>query len=574
MSDQIYVIGYARVSSPKQAQQGEGLDDQERIIKRYCDKMGWTLFPKDTVFQENYTGTKKDRPIYNQILAMLKENKKAINIKYLVFWDFDRLTRAGSVDYDQIWKDVESFDVELRDTTGIIQDKKDAFEEFGLRKVYDFAVGRPSKDAEQEKVETAKKERIKILQRLIKPQIRLTQEGYHIGRPDYGFQNEKIFVENKKKCIQVRYEPEARFVEAIYKMRIENTLSDTEICNAVNSMGYKSRVMNKWSKDRKTVISKIGGNPLTEKQLQVIIKRSTYCGVICEEWTNHLPIKAKYKGLISVDDWNKANRGKLYLDLLPDGSVELLKNIGVHGKKRHKYNPKFPFKGVLMCDVCKSMGKSKPLKASASKGKSGKYFPAYHCERGHKRSSFTQKEVESKVNTFFENIKFTDNFLEIFGKTIHLQFRKREGELAEYTAKANTNVADLEIQKSILIKSFPTATLPEVRTSIEEEIVKLQKQIDTAKNNRDAMEIDEADVTNFIQWCKEIMEHPAKLLADISSEQELIHISSLFFEELPTYGEIVSGTPKLALVFKLSEQYKVDKSALVTLPGIEPGFQA
>lgn len=94
MNDKIYVIGYARVSTPKQAQTGESLEAQEDAIKRYCKAQDWELFPKDTVFKEPYTGTKTDRPIYNSILAMLKENKKAINIQYFVFWDFDRLTRA------------------------------------------------------------------------------------------------------------------------------------------------------------------------------------------------------------------------------------------------------------------------------------------------------------------------------------------------------------------------------------------------------------------------------------------------------------------------------------------------
>ena len=53
---------------------------------------------------------------------------------------------------------------------------------------------------------------------------------------------------------------------------------------------------------------------------------------------------------------------------------------------------------------------------------------------------------------------------------------------------------------------------------------------------------------------------------------ELINVFSLFFDELPTYSEIISGTPKLAFVFKLSDDFKKDKSSIVTPPGIEPGF--
>ena len=46
----------------------------------------------------------------------------------------------------------------------------------------------------------------------------------------------------------------------------------------------------------------------------------------------------------------------------------------------------------------------------------------------------------------------------------------------------------------------------------------------------------------------------------------------MFFEEMPTYFEILNGTPKLRPIFRLSETFKVDKTQFVTLTGIEPVF--
>ncbi|MEN9582089.1 MAG: hypothetical protein RL641_43 [Candidatus Parcubacteria bacterium] len=564
MSEAVYVIGYARVSTPRQAQTGESLEVQETAIKRYCDKQGWILFPNNKVFKEPFTGTNTNRPAYNEILEMLKANRKAINIKHFLFWDFGRLTRAGTLDYDKIWEDVKNYNVTLRDTTGVIQDERDAFEEFGFNFSYKWATARPSEDTEREKIEDARKERITILQRLIAPEIRLTQAGYHIGRPDYGFCNKKIFVDGKKKCIQTRLDPEATYIERIYKLRSEGLLSDQQICDDVNAMGYKSQIMIKWNKDKTKQIGTLGGNKLDVKQLQKIIKRFSYCGVICEKWTKYQPIKAKYDGLVSIDEWNKANRGKVQLDVNSDNTITLLKDVNIHSKKRKKYNSDFPFKGILMCETC-----GKIMKASASTGKSGGKFGAYHCERGHARNAFSQKDVEEKYTKFLNSINFTEKFMAIFEKTVYTQFRNREGELAEYTIKANINVADLESEKLALIKSFPSATLDVVKKSIEEQISTLQRQIDQAKVHRSEMEVNEMDVVGFIGWCKGIMEHPAKILTDIRSEQELVQTASLFFEEFPTYTQIVSGTPKLTRVFKVSEEYKVNKDLLVTPRRIE-----
>lgn len=565
MQPPIYVIGYARVSTPKQAQTGESLDVQEAKIRAYCEKKGYTLFPDNKVFKEPYSGSSLFRPAYKEILDLLKKQIKSDKkIKYLIFWDFDRLTRGGSGDYDQIWKDVSEYGVELRDTTEIIQEEVDMMDEFDFPFSYSWAKGRSSEDAERVKAEDARKQKKKIIQTLILPEIRLTIDGYQIGKPDYGFRNKKIFVENKKKCIQERYEPEAIFIERLYKLREENVLTDQEICDDINSMGYRSQTQNVWSKDKTQILNTKGGKILTPKHLQTIIKRFTYCGVICEKWTKHTPIKAKYDGLVSVDTWNKANRGKVFLEEISNNIFELSKNVSVHSKKRYKFNPKYPFRGVLMCEIC-----GKTMKASSSTGKSGDKFGAYHCERNHRRNAIPQKDVELAYNNYIENIKFTTKFLNIFEKTILFQFREKEGELSEYTAKANINVADLENQKTSLIKSFPNATLDEVRRGIEEEITKIQKQIDQAKSQRDIVEIGELDVVNFIKWCKNIMEHPKEILTDIRSEQELVHMFSLFFTSFPTYTEIVNGTPKLSLVFKLSEEFEVNKSPLVTLQRIE-----
>jgi Resolvase, N terminal domain/Recombinase len=568
MEKPIYVIGYARVSTPKQAQTGESLDDQEDKIKKYCLKKGYTLFPNNTVFKEPYSGSSLARPVYKEVLNLIKNGVKSdTKIKYFIFGEFDRLTRGGSGDYDKIWKDMTPFGIDLRDIGETIQEEVNMVkDEFGYDYDYEWAKGRPSEEAERAKAEDARKQKRKILQTLLLPEMRLTAQGFQIGRPDYGFENRHVIVNNKKKCIQSRCEPEAGFVQRIFKLRAEGILSDKEICSDLNVLGYKSRVQNLWSKDRSRIIGTKGGKQLDVKQLQAIIARTVYCGVICEKWTGYKAIKAQYEGLVDLDMWNKANRGKVHLEPTEDPKIfTKLFNVSVHAQKRQKYNPIYPFKGLILCDVC-----SKPMKASASPGKSGKKFGSYHCERNHKRNAYSQKYLEPVVNDFFDDVKFTSEFISVFEKSVHLQFKEREGEVSDYVTKTNINITELEIEKAGLIKSFPLATIPEVRIGLEQEILSISDKIKQAESQIDTMELQELDVSNFIEWCKKTMEHPSEMLTDIRSEQELLAMSSLFFEKRPTVSEIVSGTPKLSLVFSLSEGYKVSNDLLGCLLGIEP----
>ncbi len=68
---------------------------------------------------------------------------------------------------------------------------------------------------------------------------------------------------------------------------------------------------------------------------------------------------------------------------------------------------------------------------------------------------------------------------------------------------------------------------------------------------------------------KDREEHPVEMLV---KQENLIALRGLFglvFEELPTYEEIVNGTPKLSLPYKLSEEFKVNKDLSVSLLEIE-----
>ena len=72
------VVGYCRVSSKKQLE-GYGLEAQIEEIK--------SKYENAIIYQEQYTGTKTDRPIFNEVLRELKEGDT------LVVTKLDRLAR-------------------------------------------------------------------------------------------------------------------------------------------------------------------------------------------------------------------------------------------------------------------------------------------------------------------------------------------------------------------------------------------------------------------------------------------------------------------------------------------------
>lgn len=66
------------------------------------------------------------------------------------------------------------------------------------------------------------------------------------------------------------------------------------------------------------------------------------------------------------------------------------------------------------------------------------------------------------------------------------------------------------------------------------------------------------------------MEHLEDLLIGGSNPQKNASLFGLLFDEKPTYQELVDGTPKLACLFKLNEDYKKTKTFDVSRVGVEP----
>jgi len=562
MKEPLYAIGYARVSSPKQAQEGESLEDQANAIRRFSQFNGWTLYPDDTILEEQFSGKVGIRPLYEHALKLIKKNPG--KIKYFIVKVIDRFSRAGSMEYQLMKADLARLGVELRDIGGVIQPKVNSLDHLGFN--YEWSMISPSQISEVVLAEQARSERSSILTRLIAAEIGLTQSGFQIGPANDGFVNAFVEFDGRKKCVQAPDPERAHFFVEMFNLRAEGIYSDEEIVERVNGLGYRSKTKKRWSANKTKVVSHTIPGKLTVKQLQRIISRPAYCGIICEKWTHNLPIRAKWDGLVSISTFNRANRGKVYIQELEDGTISILRNLNKKKltDKRNNYRKDFEYKNVVMCPHC-----GKAMLASFPRGKSGKGFGTYHCARKHAYYGISKVTMDKAWASYLPSLQFTQEFLEKLEIVLIAGFRKREGAIAKETGSANQQVALLQDKKATLLESFNNATTPIMRQIIEEQAVKLQMEIDAARELRERLEVKEDDIHSFIAHAKILMEHPAKMLMDITNKQEQLELFNLFFDEFPTYQKLLNGTPKTSLVFKLKEEFVRSKSQFVSVQSLE-----
>lgn len=569
--DKEHCVVDCRVSDPVQLK-GDSLEDQEAIGRRFAERNGWQVAH---VFRKPHSATTKERDDFEEVKLFIRKRLHSKNpIRHYICKSIDRITRAGYSMYEKMKHELEELGVEMHDAYGIIRPKQNTLEHLDIK--YKWSEFSPSQASEMMENHRSQSEARDILTRMIGAQIRYARDGWATRRAPDGMRNKKFFYDGKERVVREADPNRAPFWIQIFEMRAAG-VDDKEIVAQINAMGFRTQQNRHWdrtNKEHPKIIGVRGGKLLTVKQLQRRIMQTEYAGVVCEKWTKHQPVRLKeFLGLVSVDTFNRANRGKVFIKENDGGGVEVLYNYTPWGKvKRLRDNPRFPWK-VVACPFCRS-----DCLGSASRGKSGKKFEAYHCgkakegKRAHPYFRVSKDAFEEAVRHYLTNLQFEKDFLDSLQEKLIKKYRQREKEIVFASAQVSRSVADLKAEQVSKLEAFERAQNEATRNILDNQIEELEKQIKDAESKRGQIEISEKSIKGFIRYAKQLMEHPAEILEKADSLLARRALMSLFFTETPTYAEIVNGTPKLQPLFALSEEFKVDKSHSLTLRGIEPRF--
>lgn len=540
-------IALLRVSTDKQFHDGDSIATQQQRVDQASIRDDVTIV---RYFTEHYSARKTNRAVIEDMLAFLDEHKGEIEYAYIN--EITRFTRAGSEMYLYLKRQLHERGVQLRDVMGVIQKSVNTLDHLGFD--YEWSQMSPSRIAEVMQAEYANMEASQILTRTIGQQIKLAQEGYQTRSADFGFRNVKITrPDGKKATIMEPLEPEATWVRTIFELRAEGGWSDDAICEHLNLMGYQSRMMNRRDKATGQVIAVTGKHSLTPKQLQRIVSKPIYCGIRAGKWNNYEPIKTPFPGLVSIEQFNAANHGVTKITEHPDGRLELKR-----GESRKKLswreNEEFLLRHVVMCPKC-----GKPFWASKSKGKSGNRFGYFHCARGHKRVSYSQREFQETVGNYLERLKPKPGFFGLFKEVVLSVWNEKNRTYAEQVKMVDEHISALNQKARNLVERLTTTASEIVQKKLEEEIEDVEAAIKSAERNRPSNALTKAQIEAFFAVAKKRLEHPKRYALDACSKAEIEKTWSTIFASPPTIQEIETGTPDLTLIYRLSSDPNIDE---------------
>lgn len=555
-------VGAIRVSTDKQGRDGDSPEDQHNKIERFA---GMRDMKVKEYFSFMESGSKDIQPMQPAI-DYCKNPKN--NIQFFIIKSIDRFTRGGSRIYEDLKAQLDDCGVTLIDTYGVINSEKvNTLDHLGFK--YKWSEYSPSKKSELLEAERAKDELRDIMSRVISAEIRYTQMGYWMRRPPYGFVSEKIETKHGKRCILKPHPTESKYVIMMFDMRTKH-FTDKQIVDNINSLGFTTRVQYKRDpKDRTKVIKKLGGEPLTVKAMQKLMLKPIYAGVNLEKWTNDRPVHCAFKGLVSIETFNRAHKGKKMITENDEGDLQIsAKRPPEHLVDKGRRNPQFPFRKHILCPEC-----SNPLGASASRGYNGTYYPAYHCTNYGHYFRIPKEKLETTVANFVHNLQVPQERIDYVLDVIRAEWNLRnQGQLEEIQGLAD-RIAELQQDVANTLDKIRVLSSPTTLKFMEDDLVRLEKQINVLTKEKERKEVARpADLERILARARHFVENLDQLIIRQIDPIKKARLFKAIFDKMPTYDDLQSRTTKTPLftgVNPFFQLLKDEKSLLVTPRRVE-----
>ena len=491
-----------------------------------------------------------------KVIDVCKDKSKGFQV--VLIKSIDRFTRGGGDYYSPLKRQLTRLGIALEDMYGVIGKQQiNTLEHTGF--TYYWSEFNPTQKSEYLEAERAKDEMRDIMSRMIGAEIRYTQLGYWMRRPHYGFRSVKIDTKNGKRTILKPDRNEAKFIIKLFEMRAAHVYTNQQIADELNSMGFRSRVTIVRDKyDRTKIKRQIGGRKMTAKMIDQYTSKLVYCGIIKEKWTYDKPVKAQFDGLVSVDLFNEANRGRVFVEVDSRDNITIKrKAVPNHLKNKQVYNPDYPYKQVVACPKC-----GKTLSGSATRGKLGKHYPAYHCSRDGHYFRVSKPEFDKTIEDFVRAITIKPEYVDDVIAAIAELWRERQTKQIDASRQRLEHRDSLQSQIKATVDRMRIVTSETALKYLEEDIVSVEKELAELDEEIARQPNLQAEFDQVLQYAKYILEHLPELLLDLCNPLRKAAFFGAIFNKLPTYEQINFGThknsppPEVNELFQIRTEYK------------------
>ncbi len=545
--------GILRTSTPRQQVDGDSPDIQkEKInfaVSKQCKTIGiWikTAMPASGKFETQ------------PLLKALEYFETIPAIKRVWFSIVNRGTRGELLDFLLVQQAYSKKGIELCDAEGELKrELKDTLEVYGVE--YKFNRYNANEQKIIDAILGARRNWRENLSQLHAAEIKAARMGYWVTTPvPNGYKAVRKQTEHGKRLLLEHDEREEIWFKKMFELALKKVPRDI-IVEEVNKLGYISHSKTKNGKE-------VGRKKLTIKQLDVYLSNPIYALIRnskCQQ-TQGKPVRIHGTPYLNYGQFNEINRGKINI-LEINGEIKIVKGkLSARSVKTKGDN--YPYKRFVLCPVCHYR-----LYAGATRSRSGKHIPRYHCQHSHKYWSINKGKFDQTIKEFTEDLRLTDEKLRQYKEQLLGKVQDKLITLQGVSVNYQLRVAELESLSQELRKRLRKPDLLDVVfEDLHKELEKVENEKLIAMAERDKVEAEQIDINLVINRVTYFLEHLGKGLLGIPNLTKRAAAWSTVFAEPPTYEELVSRTARLRSHIKLISQAKTAESLTVGDTGFEP----
>ena len=232
-------------------------------------------------------------------------------------------------------------------------------------------------------------------------------------------------------------------------------------------------------------------------------------------------------------------------------------------------NPDFPYKKFVLCPECRGS-----LLGSASRGKTGKYYPAYHCSNKGHYFRVPKDHMDEKIAQFISRIKVNQDQIDLLLTTVRQEFERRQALSGNDVQTIDKQIRALKGEAEAALSKIMLLSNSTAITYLENEIEQIHKKITSLEKEKQQMKSKKPiNIDRVLARVRYFLENLDLLLLKQPNPHKKAQLFGVLFDRLPTYADLDYGTQKTLLftgvnpIFALAS---LEKSQMVTSRGIEP----
>lgn len=508
-------VSILRVSTKKQLNEGDGIENQRRANDSYIERQKYRKV-KEIVLAESANLDIAERCDLDAALRTVLGMKKRGQADVVVLYKSDRLSRGGGEQYSPIKALLRGHGLKL---------------EFSTEHIDDTASGEL---LEHVLTGIARFENRVRVDRTIGVEKILAKEGYWCHPAPVGFVNSR---DRYGKPI-LAPTPDKRQWELLtegLKKQLTGLYRTIDIVNELAEKGCVTR----------------SGKPVFKQTWQNICRSPAYGGLVCGSWTDGRFVRAKFDGPLTPSEWHE-------LQSVLDGKTRLALVA-----PRQRLREELPLRRFLRCPEC-----DKTARGYASLNRAGNRFLYYDCRHPACGLRVGAKMVHDDFLSLMRDLTPSAELLRTFRVLILDAWNDRTRTLRSEETANHKRVDALRQEKRSIIdlmkKSQDDATLlAELRQDFEKVERELSLKVIVAEQPGVASYDAEAVVGHCVHLLQNIVELWPKWPVEAKSQ-----VQRLMFPAGVSYAEITGcRTPRLSPVYAVFRGSNSPKSKLAPPTG-------